>query len=45
MGNLLDGGFSLNGAEYIEPKSIQAALAVVGDVTLSASAQQYGGQQ
>lgn len=43
MGNLLDGGFSLNGAEYIEPKSIQAALAVVGDVTLSASAQQYGG--
>lgn len=45
MANLLDGGFSLNGAEYIEPKSIQAALAVVGDVTLSASAQQYGGQQ
>lgn len=42
MGNLLDGGFSLNGAEYIEPKSIQAALAVVGDITLSASAQQYG---
>lgn len=42
MGNLLDGGFSLNGAEYIEPKSVQAALAVVGDITLSASAQQYG---
>ena len=44
MGGLLDGGFTLNGSEYIEPKSIQAALAVVGDVTLSASAQQYGGQ-
>lgn len=43
MGNLLDGGFSLNGAEYLEPKSVQAALAVVGDITLSASAQQYGG--
>lgn len=45
MGNLLDGGFSLNGAEYLEPKSVQAALAVIGDITLSASAQQYGGQQ
>ena len=43
MGNLLDGGFSLNGAEYLEPKSVQAALAVIGDITLSASAQQYGG--
>lgn len=42
MGNLLKGGFSLNGAEYLEPKSVQAALAVVGDITLSASAQQYG---
>ena len=43
MGNLLKGGFSLNGAEYLEPKSVQAALAVIGDITLSASAQQYGG--
>lgn len=42
MGGLLNGGFSLNGSEYIEPKSIQAALAVIGDITLSASAQQYG---
>ena len=42
MGNLLKGGFSLNGAEYLEPKSVQAALAVIGDITLSASAQQYG---
>lgn len=43
MGNLLKGGFRMNGAKYSEPKSAQSALAVIGDVTLSASAQQFGG--
>lgn len=43
MGNLLKGGFELNGVIYIEPKSIQTAFAVIGDVTLSASSQQLGG--
>ena len=45
MGGLLDGGFEMNGSLYLEPKTIQTAWAVVGDVTLSASSQQYGGQQ
>lgn len=43
MSGLLDGGFELNGSKYIEPKTVQTAFAVVGDVTLSASSQQYGG--
>lgn len=43
MGNLLKGGFKINGMEYREPKSIQTALNVMGDVTLSASGNQYGG--
>lgn len=43
MGNLLKGGFFMNGAKYLEPKSIGTALSVMGDVTLQASAQQYGG--
>lgn len=43
MGNLLDGGFEMNGSKYFEPKTIQTAWAVIGDVTLSASSQQYGG--
>lgn len=43
MGNLLQGGFELNGVVYIQPKSIQTAFAVIGDVTLSASSQQLGG--
>ena len=43
MGNLLKDGFELNGSKYFEPKSAQTAWAVIGDVTLSASAQQFGG--
>lgn len=43
MGAVLKGGFLMNGAKYIEPKTIATALAIVGDVTLQASAQQYGG--
>ena len=43
MGNLLKGGFKMNGSKYSEPKSAQTALAVIGDTTLSASAQEFGG--
>lgn len=43
MANLLKGGFVINGVKYKEPNSIQSALNVVGDVTLSASGNQYGG--
>lgn len=43
MKKLLKDGFDLNGARYIDPTTIQTAFAVVGDVTLSASAQEYGG--
>lgn len=43
MAGLLDGGFQLNGTVYAEPKHFDSAINVVGDVTLFASAQQYGG--
>ena len=43
MGNLLRGGFEINGLVYREPKGVQTALNVMGDVTLSASGNQFGG--
>lgn len=43
MGNLLKGGFEINGLVYREPNSIQTAFNVMGDVTLSASGNQFGG--
>lgn len=43
IGNVMQGGFELNGSKYKEPKSIQAAWAVAGDITLSASSNQLGG--
>lgn len=43
MGNLLRGGFEINGVKYKEPGSIQVAFNVMGDVTLSASGNQFGG--
>lgn len=43
MGNVLKDGFMLNGVKYAEPKSFASAIALVGDVTLQASGQQYGG--
>jgi ribonucleoside-triphosphate reductase len=43
MGNLLKGGFEMSTIQYKEPKSVLSALQVIGDVTLSATAQQFGG--
>jgi len=43
IGNLLKGGFEMANIEYIEPKTVLSALQVIGDVALSATAQQFGG--
>lgn len=43
MGNLLRGGFEINGVKYKEPGTLQVAFHVMGDVTLSASGNQFGG--
>ena len=43
MGAVLKDGFEMSGVHYKEPKSLLSALQVIGDVTLVATAQQYGG--
>ena len=43
IGKVLEGGFEMSGIEYCEPKSVLSALQVIGDVVLSATAQQFGG--
>lgn len=43
IGNLLKGGFTMAGMHYKEPKSVLSALQVLGDITLVATAQQFGG--
>lgn len=43
MGNVLKGGFDMSNISYTEPTSVLSALQVIGDITLVASAQQFGG--
>lgn len=43
MKTLLEGGFEMSTIRYNEPKNVLSALQVIGDVTLSATAQQFGG--
>lgn len=43
MANLLDGGFEMGNVWYNEPKTLDVAFDVISDVTMSASACQYGG--
>lgn len=43
MATVLRGGFEMSGVKYKEPKTLLSALQVIGDVTLVATAQQYGG--
>lgn len=43
MGNVLRGGFEMSNVKYTEPKSVLSALQVIGDITLVATAQQFGG--
>lgn len=41
--NVLTGGFEMSNVWYNEPKSIKTAFSVIGDITLMAASQQYGG--
>lgn len=43
IGNVLKGGFSMSNVDYTEPTSVLSALQVIGDITLVATAQQFGG--
>lgn len=42
-GKVLSGGFEMASIEYTEPKTVHAALSVLGDIALSSTAQQFGG--
>lgn len=42
MENVLNGGFKMSNVEYTEPNSVLAAIQVIGDITLCATAQQFG---
>jgi ribonucleoside-triphosphate reductase (formate) len=41
--SVLTGGFEMGNLWYNEPKSLDVAFDVIGDITLSAASQQYGG--
>ncbi|MFV0395471.1 MAG: anaerobic ribonucleoside-triphosphate reductase [Coprobacillaceae bacterium] len=41
--NVLKGGFEMGNLWYNEPKTLDVAFDVIGDITLSAASQQYGG--
>lgn len=43
MKSLLDGGFFMGNLDYLEPKSLDVAFDLIGDVTLNAASSQYGG--
>lgn len=43
IGTVLKDGFEMSNVEYTEPKSVLSALQVTGDITLVATAQQFGG--
>ncbi len=43
MSNVLKDGFEMGNIWYNEPKTLDTAFDVIGDVTFGASAQQYGG--
>lgn len=43
IGTVLNGGFEMSNVKYTEPTSVLSALQVIGDITLVATAQQFGG--
>ena len=43
VANVLKGGFEMGNLWYNEPKSLDTAFDVIGDIVLSAASQQYGG--
>ena len=42
MSNILNGGFEMGNLWYNEPKTLDTAFDVIGDITFGGSAQQYG---
>lgn len=42
MATVLKGGFNMSNVTYTEPTSVLSALQVIGDITLVATAQQFG---
>ena len=43
IGEVLQGGFEMGNVWYNEPKTLDTAFDVMGDIVLSAASQQYGG--
>ena len=43
VGAVLKGGFEMGNLWYNEPKTLNVAFDVIGDIVLSAASQQYGG--
>ena len=43
MANVLSGGFEMSNIWYTEPKTLQTAFNVMGDVIINTTAMQYGG--
>ena len=43
MATVLKNGFEMSNVKYTEPTSVLSALQVIGDITLVATAQQFGG--
>lgn len=43
IGTVLKNGFEMSNVQYTEPTSVLSALQVIGDITLVATAQQFGG--
>ncbi|MCD8377664.1 MAG: anaerobic ribonucleoside-triphosphate reductase [Candidatus Gastranaerophilales bacterium] len=43
IANVLKGGFEMGNLWYNEPKTLRVAFDVIGDVTMAAAGQQYGG--
>ncbi|MGN1124938.1 MAG: anaerobic ribonucleoside-triphosphate reductase [Candidatus Gastranaerophilaceae bacterium] len=43
ISEVLNGGFEMGNIWYNEPKSLDVAFDVIGDIVMSASSQQYGG--
>ncbi len=41
--DVLTGGFEMGNLWYNEPKTLEVAFDVIGDIVLSAASQQYGG--
>jgi len=43
VANVLKGGFEMGNLWYNEPKSLEVAFDVIGDIVMAAASQQYGG--